>query len=69
MRKASLLVEILVIFLSIIPVGREGNGFTISFFACFMSNNRVSVERFQSDIFFSRTEVIYRYNYILKIRS
>ena len=32
-------------------------------------SNRVSVERFQRDIFFSKTEAIYRYNYILKIRS
>ena len=32
-----------------------------------MSNNRVSVERFQRDVFFSKTEAIYRYNYILKI--
>ena len=34
-----------------------------------MSNNRVSAERFQRDVFFSKTEAIYRYNYILKIRS
>ena len=36
--------------------------------AC-LSNNRVSVEIFQRDIFFSKTETIYRYNYIIKIRS
>ena len=34
-----------------------------------MSNNRVSAERFQRDILFSKAEAIYRYNYILKIRS
>ena len=34
-----------------------------------MSNNRVSAERFQIDMLFSKTEAIYRYNYILKIRS
>ena len=28
-----------------------------------MSNNRVSVERFQRDVFFSKIEAIYRYNY------
>ena len=31
-----------------------------------MSNNRVSAKRFQRDIFFSKIEAIYRYNYILK---
>ena len=31
-----------------------------------LSNNRVSAERFQGDIFFSKTKAIYRYNYILK---
>ena len=31
-----------------------------------MSNNRVSVKRFQRDVFFSKTEAIYKYNYILK---
>ena len=30
---------------------------------------KVSAERFQRDIFFSKTKAIYRYNYILKIRS
>ena len=34
-----------------------------------MSNNRVSAERFQRDVLFSKTKAIYRYNYILKIRS
>ena len=34
-----------------------------------LSNNRVSAERFQRDVFFSKIEAIYRYNYILKIRS
>ena len=31
-----------------------------------LSNNRVSVERFQKDVFFSKIEAIYRYNYNLK---
>ena len=38
-------------------------------FSLFMSNNKVSGERFQRDVFFSKIEAIYRYNYILKIRS